>query len=111
MIPEAKRPGALELEITRTGGGSAPALRVKGVRAVKGAPESVITLAGERLYPRKAEEAEFRFHISRLYEKADGILIDVMLDYMDGRGSGTVISHLCTAGGHRPPLHPVRDRA
>ena len=87
MIPEAKRPGALELEITRTGGGSAPALRGKGVRAVKGAPESGITLAGERLYPRKAEEAEFRFHISRLYEKADGILIDVMLDYMDGRGS------------------------
>ena len=87
MIPEAKRPGALELEITRAGGGDAPACRITGVRAVKGAPQSVITLAGERLYPRKEEEAEYRCHISRLYGKADRILIDVMLDYIDGRGS------------------------
>ncbi len=28
---------------------------------------------------------------------------------MDGRGSGTVISHLCTAGGHRPPLRKLRN--
>ena len=47
----------------------------------------MITLAGERVYPMDNQKAEFRFHISRLYGKADGILIDIMLDYMDGRGS------------------------
>ncbi len=47
----------------------------------------MITLAGERVYPMDNRKAEFRFHISRLYGKADQILIDIMLDYMDGRGS------------------------
>ncbi|MBR5752018.1 MAG: hypothetical protein IKX84_06475, partial [Clostridia bacterium] len=80
MTPAAKRPGRIELDIAGTGRSAAPARRIQGVRAVKGPVRPVITLAGERLYPRKAEEPEYRFHISRLFDGADAILADVMLD-------------------------------
>ncbi|MBR4429401.1 MAG: hypothetical protein IKT23_00135 [Clostridia bacterium] len=87
MIPEARRRGAIDLYIAKTGGSGAPACLIKGARAVKAPPEPVVTLAGERLYPRNADEAEYRFHISGLCEANEQILTDVMLDYMEGCGT------------------------
>ncbi len=88
MIPRAKRPGEIELMIALAGGGeNASALRIRGVRVVKGPPEPVVTLAGERRYPRETDRPEYRFHISCLFGAGDMILTDVLLDYMEGGGT------------------------